>query len=104
VLVLTRQSVRWGQASYAEHAQSLVCVLVAADGKRTDVAVDDRGELIRSLLRATVRREVESAPELVSTMRDVEAALIQELRRPSDREHTEGVIHAVTPLLAAIVS
>lgn len=104
VLVFARQSVRWVQASYAEHALSLECTIVSSDGTLADVAAAQRGDLIRSLLAGTVRLAAASAPELVAAMQAAEADRFLALRRPSEAEHKEGVIHSVTPLLAAVVS
>jgi hypothetical protein len=104
VLVLARQSMRWGQGSYAEQGQTIVCVLVEANGRRTPVKAAEKGDLVRTLVGATVRREVDAPPDLVRAVGDAEAALVLELRRPTEEDRAAGIVHAVTPLLAAIVS
>ena len=104
VLVIARQSVRWEQGSYAEHATTLHCVIVTADGSQTTVEGAAKGALIRGLVRATVRREPEDARGLVAAIQKVENELANDLRRPSDLDRNARVTHAVTPLVAAVVS
>lgn len=104
VLVLARQSVRWEHGSYAEHATTLHCVILTADASRRAVEGAAKGALIRGLVRATVRREPEDARALVAAIQKVENELANELRRPSDSDRDARVTHAVTPLVAAVVS
>ncbi|KYF62715.1 helicase-related protein [Sorangium cellulosum] len=104
VLVLARQSVRWELGSYAEHATTLHAYAMTADGQVTPVEAHAKGDLVRVLVRATVRREAEEAPALLAAMQKVEADLWNELRRPTDADREARVVHAVTPLLAAVVS
>ncbi|MGK3964051.1 helicase-related protein [Sorangium sp. So ce1667] len=104
VLVFARQSVRWEQGSYAEHATTLHVCTVTADGRLTPVEARAKGDLVRALVRATVRREAEEVPALLAAMHKAEADLWNELRRPTDADREARVMHAVTPLLAAVIS
>ena len=104
VLVAARQSVRWEQGTYADHAVTLHCTTVTPDGKRTAIEGGAKGSLVRALIRATVRREADDAAELVAAIQSVEAAMTSELRVPSDEDRDARVIHAVTPLFAAVVA
>ncbi|KYG09088.1 hypothetical protein BE21_20045 [Sorangium cellulosum] len=104
VLVLARQSVRWEQGSYAEHATTLHVCTVLTDGQVTRADGPARGALVRAMVRATVRREAEEAPALLAALRQAEADLWNELRRPTEADREARVVHAVTPLLSAVVS
>lgn len=104
LVVIARQSVRWEQGSYSEHATTLHCAIVTGGGSSTPVEGPRRGAILRALARATVRREPEDVPELVAAMHKVEAELANELRRPSESDREARVVHAVRPLVAAVVS
>jgi len=104
VLALARQSVRVEQGSFREHASSLHCYLVVADGAAEPVDGHAKGALLRALRRAAPRREAEDAPAMVVVMQNAESALIHELRRPNEADREAQIRHAVTPLLAAIVA
>jgi triphosphoribosyl-dephospho-CoA synthetase len=102
VIFLVRQSVRWEQG-YTEHACTLHGMTVDARGQVTAVEGSAKGNLVRALGRATVRREPEEAPELLSAMQRVEAGVMMDLRRPTEADREARIVHAVTPLLAAVV-
>jgi hypothetical protein len=102
VLVVARQSVRWESGSYTELGVGLHAQLIDAQGGRREVDGTEKGSLVRSLLRSTVRRDAAVEPALLDALRASEAELIAQLRRPSDTERDRR--NAVTPLLAAIVS
>ncbi|TKD01686.1 helicase-related protein [Polyangium fumosum] len=104
VLVLVRQSVRREQGATAEQGATLHCVVVTGAGDVRTVEPGAKGTLLRALGRGTVRREPEEAPALVAAMQRAEAALFQELRPPNETDLEANIRHAVTPLLAAIVS
>lgn len=104
VIVVSRQSVRWEQGTFAEHAATLHCFTVTPDGKSAPIEGTAKGLLLRALLRGSVRREPEEAPELISAIEQAEAGVVAELRRPSDTDREARINHAVTPLLATIVS
>jgi superfamily II DNA or RNA helicase len=104
VIIVARQSVRWEQGSYAEHSATLHCAIVTADGQRSPVEAQAKGALVRALLRGTVRREPEAAPAFAGAVEQIEAAMVGELRRPTDADREARIVHAVTPLLAAVVS
>ena len=103
VLVFARQSVRWEQGSYAEHATTLHTYTVAQDGSLRSIEAHAKGDLVRALVRATVRREPEEAPALVAALAKAESETWNDLRRPSPEDRDARVVHAVTPLLAAVV-
>ena len=103
VVVLARQSVRWEQGSYVEHATTLHAYMVSLDGTATPVEAEAKGALVRAMLRATVRREPTEAPALVRAMQKAESEIWNDLRRPTEADREARVAHGVTPLLAAVV-
>jgi hypothetical protein len=103
VLVLARQSVRWEQGSYVEHATTLHAYTVSPDGTMTPVEAEAKGRLVRSVLRGTVRRDPTEAPTLVQALQKAEGEIWNDLRRPTDADREARVVHAVTPLLAAVI-
>ena len=74
--------------------------------KPEDIVVEgkEKGDLIRGLLAAAIRREPESAGNLISDVLGREQSWYSELRRPSDSDREQRIAHAVTPLLTVIVS
>jgi hypothetical protein len=67
---------------------------------------EDKGELVRGLVDSTVRVRPEGGdvPEaLIASLRDTERQVANQLRRPTDTDVADGLRHAVTPLLAALV-
>lgn len=103
VVVLARQSVRSEQGTFAELDLDLHVSIVGKDGVRERVTAG-RGELVRALLRATVRRDVDADLSLVTAVQAAESALVGELRRPTDAEREARVAHAVWPIVAVTVA
>jgi superfamily II DNA or RNA helicase len=104
VVVLVRQSIRWEQSSHVERAARLHCAVVTSSGERRVMEAHERGPLLRTLMRATVRREPGEDAAIVAAVHDVEAAMADTLRKPTDAEREARIYHAVIVLLAAVVS
>ena len=104
VLAFMRQSVRIGPQGWVEAGVALRTWVVAAGGACIPVSGPEQATLVRTLLDAVVRLEPEVAPELMGAMRAEEERLVQELRRPSDKDREERVFHAVFPIFAAVVA
>jgi superfamily II DNA or RNA helicase len=102
LLIAARQSVRWEQGTYHEHALSLHFLIVEPGGARTEVPTLEKGRLLRAIMYATIRREPEDQPDLRAVLRVAEAEFITGLRRPNDQNRDAR--HAVVPLLAAVIS
>ena len=60
--------------------------------------------LLRGLWCAGVRNRPDPPGPLLAALAEHEGRLILELRRPDDRELHQGIRHAVSPLLAAVVA
>lgn len=104
VWVAARQSIRLPSATgTSEVSVSLHVGIVREDGSIAWIEGREKGDLIRSLLAAGIRREPGQRNELTDTIRRLEPEWVLELRRPTAGEREERIAHAVTPLLAAVV-
>jgi hypothetical protein len=102
LLVAARQSVRWEQGTYHEHALLLHLLIVEPGGVQTEVPAAEKGRILRAMMRATVRREPEDHPSLRAAIREAEAEFVAKLRRPNEQDRDAR--HAIVPLLAAVIS
>jgi hypothetical protein len=59
-------------------------------------------QLMRAMRTLGARLKPETDDSLLERLRDLEAQLCTNLRRPSDMELREGIRHAVTPLFLAV--
>lgn len=105
VLVLVRQTVRPDpKAGHVEIGVSLVCFIITPDRDPVPLDGPPKRNLLYALFDATVARvKPDLADLVVQALCQHENDLANQLRRPSDSEMTEGIRHAVTPLLAAVV-
>ncbi len=103
VLVVARHTMRAEQGVYAEHALALHVALVTSDSTLEIVPRPQCGAIIRGLVRAVVRRDPQANPALVRALLQHEAGFCQELRMRSPEDRTNGTLHGVIPLLAAVV-
>lgn len=102
-LVVAKQTMRAEQGSYTEQSLALHVALIGADGSLHVVPPESSGGIIRGLVRAVVRREPQPHPALGKALLEHEASFCKSLRMPSAEERAQGLLHGVTPLLAAIV-
>ena len=63
-----------------------------------------KGFVFRQLLSAIIRRDAEPAASLLAGLKESEERWFTDLRRPTDEERENRIVHVVTPLFAAIVS
>jgi hypothetical protein len=104
VLILFRQTLRMDRAGgWLEMGNTIHPFIVLAGDCVTCDGLD-KARLIRGLVRATIRKSAEPAEELICQIRAAEGELVAHLRRPSEDELTNQIRHAVTPLLAAVVT
>jgi hypothetical protein len=104
VLVLARQSIQSERGSYVERATTLHVYTLDSAGETHAVTEEAKGALVRALVRGVVRRVPEDAPGLVTALRSRERELANDLRRPTEKDWELGVVHAMTPLGAIVVS
>jgi hypothetical protein len=107
VLAFLRQTVRaQPPAGWVEQGSSLHCVVLNPGSAPVHIEGEDKGELIRGLVDATVRVRPEGgavSEDLIASLRASERQIGEDLRRPSEAELADGLRHAVIPLLAAVV-
>lgn len=105
VLVMVRQTVRSDtRAGHVEVSVSLECFVITPGRDPVLVGGPSKRDLLHALFDATVARvKPDPADPVVQALHRHENDLANQLRRPSDSEIREGIRHAVTPLLAALV-
>lgn len=103
VLVFARLQLRSEQSVWVEAGASLHAFVVDRTGVPTPVDGAAKGQLVRALSDAKIRRDPENSPELVEALIREEANLLQTLRRPTDADRAQRVSHTIVPLLAAVV-
>jgi len=103
VLAVVRQTVRQNPGSLTEVATSLHLLVVPSAGKPRLIEGADKANVIRTLQRATIRRDPVPDPALINRLAETQTRWEDELRRPTSSERDDRVRHAVSPLLAAVV-
>lgn len=105
VLAFVRQTVRSdGRLGYAEVNTSLHCFVIKAGQTPTNVEGREKRQLLVALFSASAPRvEPDSTDPLLADIQRYESDLCHQLRMPSEQERAEGLRHAVTPLVAALV-
>ncbi len=104
VWVAARRTLRVSSGPAEELGSSIEIFVVPTEGEARRLHGVDRSEVMRGLLRGVIRREAEDVPGLVGRLAELEPEWEVELRRPSEADRADGVGHAVTPLLAAVVA
>jgi superfamily II DNA or RNA helicase len=104
ILGFSRQTVRTDKLGWSEHASSLVLYAIRPGEPPARLEGGEKQALIRGLVQAIIRVKPEIHEGLLAEMRAQESALALELRRPTPSELESGVRHAVSPILAALVS
>ena len=65
---------------------------------------DIKGKILRGLFRTTLRKSPESIPSLIHELQKSEPELVEQLRKPTPDELARQIRHAVTPLVAAVIT
>lgn len=104
VWVAARQSLRRTESGPVEIGGSLVVFMVTGEGETLSIDGREKGQAIRNLLRSTIRREPELAPDLLARLSELESEWVHKLRIPSETDREQRVVHAAWPLFAAVVS
>ena len=104
VLAFARQTLQMDRSGGWVERKTSLHAFVTDGGDPIELQGGDKGHLVRGLLRAVIRKSPESADLLVPVLEKAESDLIMRLRRPSEEELGTQIRHAVTPLLAAIVT
>lgn len=105
VLVFLRQTIKaHHHGGWLEQGHCLFTYVLRIPSTVDLVEGPQKGQLMRALFKATIRAKPGQDSDLMILLRDQQANLVQQLRRPSESEIGDGVRHAVTPLLAATVA
>ncbi len=104
ILAFARQTLQRDRMGGWVETSTSLRVFVSQGSDPVEVCGEEKGRLIRVVLRAVARKSAETTDELISALKRYEDDLVMWLRRPSDEELGAQVRHAVTPLLAAIIT
>jgi superfamily II DNA or RNA helicase len=103
VLVAVRQGIRVSEGGAEEGEAELRVFLIGAGSLPQEVYGEDKGRLIRGLVRGRPTALLNTDDTLVGKIEKGEREVCERLRVPSDQERSAGIRWAVTPLLAAVV-
>jgi hypothetical protein len=99
ILIYGRTTLSIDTSAYRESGLELSMHVVLPDGATREVERAQRGTLVRSLLDATVRREIDVSSELIDAIRAADDKLVLALRRPGERSQR----HAVFPVAVMVL-
>ena len=104
VWIAGRQTLRLDSAAPTELASTLRAYIVTDTGSELELTGIAKGFVFRQLLSGIIRRDAEPAASLLAGLKESEERWFTDLRRPTDEERENRIVHVVTPLFAAIVS
>jgi hypothetical protein len=78
--------------------------LCSSPGSAEQLHDDIKGQVLRGLFRSTLRKSPDSTPSLIQELQKSEAELVEQLRKPTPDELARQIRHAVTPLVAAVIT
>lgn len=99
-----RRSLRFGEGTPVEVGTSIQVVVLDSEGRDIMLSGDTGATVLRALFAGTVRLRPEATPALIEQLRQREPYWIRSLQQPTEEDRVARVYHAVTPLLAAVVS
>jgi superfamily II DNA or RNA helicase len=89
---------------WSEHGSNLIVRLIPENGDIIDIHAPESGQLVRSMLAASVRTRPDTSEPFLKKVHHAEAELIREHKRRSDTDVEVGSRYAIFPLCAAVVS
>lgn len=90
------------RAGWAEQGNRLFLFSLGTEGEPQLLEGRQKQQLMGAMKTLGARLKPETDDSLLERLRDLEAQLCTNLRRPSDMELREGIRHAVTPLFLAV--
>lgn len=102
VWIAAKQTLRLGPGTASEVGSTLIVYVATDSNNGLQLAGESKSCMIRQLLSGTIRRDPEPNVSLVASLKENESRWFETLRRPTDEERSSRIVHAVTPLLAAI--
>ena len=104
VIVLLRQMLQMDRrGGWLELGNSIHVFKVTPDSAE-QLHDDIKGQVLRGLFRSTLRKSPDSTPSLIQELQKSEAELVEQLRKPTPDELARQIRHAVTPLVAAVIT
>lgn len=104
VVVMVRETLkRDSNGQWSEIGPSLHAYVVQS-GTSVELDGSDKGELVRNLLRSTIRKTGEGNHPTSVMVGEAERQAVTALWKPSEDDLKLGVRHAVLPLFAAVVT
>lgn len=100
LLIYGRQGVRNQGGLFVESSLDLVVAVIEPGRDPTLLGGDDRAAVMRNLQSATLRRDGIAEPALMEALRNADASLSRQLRRPGE---DRGMRFALFPVAAVIV-
>lgn len=104
VLVHGRQTLQGDRSGGWVERRTSLHVYVTVGSDVIELQAKEKGGVIRAMSRCVIRKGPEAPEALLAALRDTEVELIERLRRPSEIEMGAKIRHAVTPILAAVVT
>ena len=104
VLAFARQTLQMDRSGGWVERRTSLHVFVTPGSGLTELQGADKGRLLRGVFRAVIRKSAEATEPLLASLRRMECELALQLRRPSEEEMGAQIRHAVTPLMAAIIT
>lgn len=99
----SRERTRASQPRPSPVGTRLAGRLVGSDGAERPVEAEEVGEIVRTLLRSTIRRRA-SGSVPIDRLREREGVWIRDLRTPSDADRKARLRRAVFPLAVAVLT
>jgi superfamily II DNA or RNA helicase len=104
VLVFVRETLQMERTGgWVERRNSLHAFVTTADGM-TELPGKEKGQLLRGLFRAVIRKSPEAAEATLATLSKTELEFAHQLRWPTEEELNAQIRHAVTPLFAGVIT
>jgi hypothetical protein len=104
VVILLKQMLQMDRRGGWLEVASSIHVFKITPISAVEVIGEDKGSILRGLFRSTLRKSAESVPPLTNKLQKSESELVETLRRPTPDELARQIRHAVTPLLAAVIT
>jgi hypothetical protein len=105
VFALLRQTFKTDQRTgWTEQGSTLCCFILGAEGEARPVEGEQKRTLLRAMTNGVVRIKPDDDNSFAGRLKDTEAQLCNNLRRPTETELREGIRHSVAPLFAAILT
>jgi superfamily II DNA or RNA helicase len=104
LLCFARQTIQMDRSGGWIERKASLHVFVNTDTGLTELLGSEKAQVIRGIIRGVIRKSSEEIGALLPELQKAERELTMKLRRPTEEELGVQIRHAVTPLLAAIIT